>query len=92
MTPGMWLFEEPLFGNSFITSQVLSFVSLRSRLREAGCVKLGHLMKTSITHLAELLNIRSNRLLLRLVEESVLPCQKASERLLKTNQTNLSDQ
>ncbi|KAI3357946.1 hypothetical protein L3Q82_016322 [Scortum barcoo] len=23
-TPGMWLFEEPLFGNNFITSQVLS--------------------------------------------------------------------
>ena len=62
MTPGM-------FGNSLINSQVLSSVSLRSRLREAGCVKLGHLMKTSITHLAELLNIRSNRLLLSLVEE-----------------------
>ena len=69
MTPGMWLFEEPLFGNSFVTSQVLSCVSMRSRLREAGCVKLGHLMKTSITHLAELFNVRSNRLLIRLVEE-----------------------
>ena len=69
MTPGMWLFEEPLFGNNFITSQVLYSVSLRSRLREAGCVKLGHLMKTSIPHLAERTNIRSNGLLCRLVEE-----------------------
>ena len=69
MTLGMWLFEEPLFGNHFISSQVLVSVSLRSRLREAGCVKLGHLMKTSIPHLAEWINIRSNRLLLRLVEE-----------------------
>ena len=69
MTPGMWLFEEPLFGNNFISSQVLVSVSLRSRLREAGCVKLGHLMKTSIPHLADRINIRSNRLLLRLVEE-----------------------
>ena len=69
MTPGMWLFEEPLFGNNFITSQVLCSVSLRSRLREAGCVKLGHLMKTSIPHLAERTNIRPNRLLCRLVEE-----------------------
>ena len=32
-------------------------------------MKLGHLMKTSIPHLAERINIRSNRLLLRLVEE-----------------------
>ena len=69
MTPRMCLFEEPLFGNNFITSQVLCSVSLRSRLREAGCVKLGHLMKTSIPHLAERTNIRSNRLLCRLVEE-----------------------
>ncbi|KAI3374948.1 hypothetical protein L3Q82_021473 [Scortum barcoo] len=44
-----WLFEEPLFGNNFIISQVLSSLSLKSRLREVGCVKLGHLMKISIT-------------------------------------------
>ena len=69
MTPGMWLFEEPLFGSSYIASQVLTSASLRSRLREAGCVKLGHLLKFSIPHLAELTNIRSSRLLLRLVEE-----------------------
>ena len=68
MTPGMWLFES-LFGNNFITSQVLCSVSQRSRLREAGCVKLGRIMKTSIPHLAERINIRSNRLLLRLVED-----------------------
>lgn len=69
MNPGMWLFEEPLISNAFITSQVLSSASMRSRLREAGCVKLGHLMKLSIPELADLLDVRSNRLLLRLVEE-----------------------
>lgn len=69
MNPGMWLFEEPLISNAFITSQVLSSASMRSRLREAGCVKLGHLMKLFIPELADLLDVRSNRLLLRLVEE-----------------------
>jgi len=37
----MWLFEEPLFESRYISSQVLTSVSLVSRLREAGCVKLG---------------------------------------------------
>lgn len=69
VTVGMWILEEPLFSNSLFTSQALSSVSLRSRLREGGCVKLGHLMRISIDHLSELLNIRSRRLLLRLVEE-----------------------
>nr|XP_040053522.1 uncharacterized protein zgc:113625 isoform X1 [Gasterosteus aculeatus aculeatus] len=68
-TLGMWLFEEQLFGNSYIMSQVLTSVSIKSRLREAGCVKLGHLVKTSIPHLAELSGVRSGRLLRRLVEE-----------------------
>ncbi len=89
-TPGMWVFEEPLVGNSFISSQVLSSVSLRSRLTEAGIVKLGHLMKTSIPRLAELLNIRSNRLLLRLVEE-VCASLPAALRAFAEDRT-LSDQ
>uniref|UniRef100_A0A8C2X602 Reverse transcriptase domain-containing protein n=1 Tax=Cyclopterus lumpus TaxID=8103 RepID=A0A8C2X602_CYCLU len=33
-TPGMWLFEEPLFGSSYVSSQVLTSASLRSRLIE----------------------------------------------------------
>eukprot|EP00064_Thunnus_orientalis_P008015 superscaffoldBa00000926_g8037 len=37
---GLWLFEEPLFFNSFIQTQTLSSASLRSSLRHAGCVKL----------------------------------------------------
>jgi len=64
----MWLFEEPLFGTTTITSQVLSSASLRVRLREAGLVKLGHLLKTTVPHLADLLCIKSTEVLLRLVE------------------------
>ena len=45
-TPGMWIFGEPLLGNSFINSPVLSSNSLRPKLWEAGIVKLGHLLKT----------------------------------------------
>ncbi|TWW77693.1 Transposon TX1 uncharacterized 149 kDa protein ORF 2 [Takifugu flavidus] len=67
--PGMWIFEEPLFGNSIITSRVLSSASLRSRLRDAGVVKLGHLLKTSVPDLSDRLNMRSSRLLLQLVRE-----------------------
>ncbi|TWW53858.1 Transposon TX1 uncharacterized 149 kDa protein ORF 2 [Takifugu flavidus] len=67
--PGMWIFEEPLFGNSIITSRVLSSTSLRSRLRDAGVVKLGHLLKTSVPDLSDRLNMRSSRLLLQLVRE-----------------------
>lgn len=63
----MWILED-LLGRGLFTSRALS-VSLRSRLMEGGCVKLGHLMRTSIVHLSELLSIRSRRLLLRLVEE-----------------------
>lgn len=53
----------------FFTSQLFSSVSMRSKLREAGCVKLGHLMKTCVTRLSELLNIHSQRLVLNLVKE-----------------------
>lgn len=42
-SPGMWLLEEPLLYNSFITPQILSS-SLRLALQKAGCVKVGHLL------------------------------------------------
>lgn len=86
----MWIFEEPLFGNITITSQVLSFASLRVRLKEAGLVKLGHLMKTSVPHLADLLCIKSTRVLLRLVKE-VCASLPAGLRAFAENRT-LSDQ
>ena len=69
---GMWLFEEPLFYNPFIETQTLSSASLRSSLREAGCVKVGHLIKTTATSVAtlgQMANIKSSRLLSRVVEE-----------------------
>ncbi|TWW81732.1 Transposon TX1 uncharacterized 82 kDa protein ORF 1 [Takifugu flavidus] len=67
--PGMWIFEEPLFGNNIITSRVLSSTSLRSRLRDAGVMKPGHLLKTPVPDLSDRLNMRSSRLLLQLVRE-----------------------
>lgn len=36
VTPGMCIFKEPLFGNGFVTSQVLSSTSLRGQHHEAG--------------------------------------------------------
>ena len=63
-------FEEPLFRNCcFLFSDPRSSVSMQSQLTGAGCLKLGHPMKISVPRLAELLNIRSHRLLVRLVEE-----------------------
>lgn len=71
-SPGMWLFEEPLFFNNFLRTQTLQSASLRSSLREAGCTKLGHLMKmtaTSMDTLRARSNITSIRLINRVVEE-----------------------
>ncbi|KAK2897108.1 hypothetical protein Q8A73_013488 [Channa argus] len=65
-TPGMWVFEEPLFFNNFIRTQTLQSTSLRTSFREAGCTKVGHLMKMSrpsLTTLREATGIRSIRLL-----------------------------
>ena len=58
VAPGMWLFEEPLFGNPLISSPVLSSASLKSRLVEASCVKVGNLLKTPFNQLARTLGIR----------------------------------
>lgn len=68
-TPGMWLFEEPLFHNDLVFSNSLTSPSLRSRQREADCVKLGHLLKTPAVRLGEASGVRSSRLLHWLVEE-----------------------
>ncbi|KAL7389733.1 hypothetical protein ABVT39_008789 [Epinephelus coioides] len=71
-TAGMWVFEEPLFLNSFIRTQTLQSESLRSSLTEAGCTKLGHLMRltsTSVDLLRERANVTSARLIHRVVEE-----------------------
>lgn len=70
--PGMRLFEEPLFYNTFIKTRTLQSASLRASLRIAGCTKLGHLMKmtsTAMEALMERSNISSVRLINRVVEE-----------------------
>ncbi len=70
--PGMWIFEEPLFYDDFLYVNFLNSASLHSALREAGCTKLGHLVKamhSSLVELGQLANIRSERLMKRIVVE-----------------------
>ena len=68
-TPGMWLFEEPLFDNGFLVTSVLTSTTVKEKFREAGIVKLGHLTRTSLERLAEVTGIRSTRVLRSLVDE-----------------------
>lgn len=70
--PGMWVFEEPLFCNGLLESPALQSASLRTKLREAGCTKVGHLMKlTTLSEdiLRERIKITSTRLVNRVVAE-----------------------
>ncbi|KAK2902533.1 hypothetical protein Q8A73_012279 [Channa argus] len=79
-TPGMWVFEEPLFFNNFIRTQTLKSTSLRTSFREAGCTKVGHLMKMSrpsLTTLREATGIRSIRLLGQVMEEVLAALPKS---------------
>ncbi|KAK2904012.1 hypothetical protein Q8A73_010669 [Channa argus] len=79
-TPGMWVFEEPLFFNNFIRTQTLQSTSLRTSFREAGCTKVGHLMKMSrpsLTTLREATGIRSIRLLGQVMEEVLAALPKS---------------
>ena len=71
-SPGRWLLEEPLLHNNFITSQTLSSSSLCCALKRASYVKLGHLLhsaETSLEDLARRMDIRSSRILDRMVKE-----------------------
>uniref|UniRef100_A0A3Q3ERM5 Reverse transcriptase domain-containing protein n=1 Tax=Labrus bergylta TaxID=56723 RepID=A0A3Q3ERM5_9LABR len=66
---GMWIFEEPLFFNDFIRTPTLQSASLRASFREAGCTKLGHLVRLTLDALKERTNITSSRVVERVVEE-----------------------
>ncbi len=46
--------EEPLLYNNFLYVNSLNSASMRSALREAGCMKLGHLLKAMHSSLVEL--------------------------------------
>ena len=72
LPPGTLLFEGPQSGNSLISTWTFSSASSISGWRGASCVKLGHLLKMSVPSLAELLDMRLNRLLHRLVEEACM--------------------
>ncbi|CAG5851086.1 unnamed protein product, partial [Menidia menidia] len=67
--PGMWVFEEPLFNNDFLRNASLSSVTLRTKFVEAGMTKLGHLVNKSMDTLGDVINVRSSRLVSRIVEE-----------------------
>ncbi|MCI4376030.1 hypothetical protein PGIGA_G00183470 [Pangasianodon gigas] len=66
---GVWLLEEPLFNNPLLQSRMLSSASLCSRLRTAGCMKLGHLVSIDPAALAERTGIRSRPTLDQLTAE-----------------------
>ncbi|KAJ3599422.1 hypothetical protein NHX12_033385 [Muraenolepis orangiensis] len=66
--PGMWVFEEPLFFNGLLRARTLQSASLRTSLREAGCTKVGHLMKAKAT---SLLRRRSNTSSIRILDQVV---------------------
>ncbi|KAJ3608922.1 hypothetical protein NHX12_023450 [Muraenolepis orangiensis] len=68
--PGMWVFEEPLFFNGLLRARTLQSASLRTSLREAGCTKVGHLMKAKATSL-EALRRRSNTSSIRILDQVV---------------------
>ncbi|KAJ3599425.1 hypothetical protein NHX12_033388 [Muraenolepis orangiensis] len=67
---GMWVFEEPLFFNGLLRARTLQSASLRTSLREAGCTKVGHLMKAKATSL-ETLRRRSNTSSIRILDQVV---------------------
>ena len=71
--PGIWLFEEPLFYNNFLRTDTFSSPTLRNTFIGAGIIKLGHLTKASMETLCDGTNIRSSRVLERIVEE-VMQC------------------
>ncbi|KAK3525559.1 hypothetical protein QTP86_034855, partial [Hemibagrus guttatus] len=52
-TPDQWLFDEPLFFNPLITTEMLRSVTMRSALKEAGFLKIRHLRKGSAWITAE---------------------------------------
>ncbi|XP_075888844.1 uncharacterized protein LOC142892515 [Nelusetta ayraudi] len=88
-TPERWLFEELLFFNDFLTTRSLQSASLRSNLREAGCTKLGHLMRMAVGSmdvLREKSNINSIRLLQKVVDE-VCASLPSHLRIFAQNQT-----
>ena len=85
-----WLFEEPLFYNDFLRTDTFSSRMLRNKFIEAGIIKLGHLTKTSWEPLGDITNIRSSRVLKRIVEEVLqslsVPLRAFAENLTPADQ------
>lgn len=73
--PGMWIFEEPLFDNDFISADTFSSPTLRNHLAQAGILKLGHIARLSTEELADAIGMTSRRFLNGIVGRmwSVLP-------------------
>uniref|UniRef100_A0A1A8AE93 Reverse transcriptase zinc-binding domain-containing protein n=1 Tax=Nothobranchius furzeri TaxID=105023 RepID=A0A1A8AE93_NOTFU len=68
--PGTWLLQEPLFDNDFFSQAgILSSSALKVKFTSAGIVKFGHLLKIPAGTLGERLDVRSTRVMERVVEE-----------------------
>ena len=61
--PGMWLFEEPLFNNVFLSREPFSSSTLQNQLAQAGITKLGHIAQLSVEELASAIKVTSRRFL-----------------------------
>lgn len=62
-TAGAWLLEESLLNNHSLNSRVLSPANLCSRLRTAGFIKVGHIVRTGWGAVKERTGIKSQPLL-----------------------------
>lgn len=65
----MWLFEVPLLYNDFLANTTFFSSTFGTKFVEAGIIKLGHLTNASMETLGDIINIRSSRVLRRIVEE-----------------------
>ncbi|CAG5851064.1 unnamed protein product, partial [Menidia menidia] len=88
--PGMWVNEEPLFNNDFLRSAPFSSATLRTEFVEAGMNKLGHLVNTSMDTLGDVTNVRSSRLVSRIVEEVWQSLVLKSWNLMETKRVEIS--
>lgn len=61
--PGRWIFEEPLFNNTFLAADTFSSTTLQRQLVQAGITKLGHIASLSTEELANRIGVKSRRFL-----------------------------
>lgn len=73
--PRLWLFEEPLFHNDLVVRDcLLSSPTIRTKFIQAGIEKLGHLTRLLIERIYNIANIKSIRILKKVLEEVWATC------------------